>query len=141
MTEKSSARVDTMGNSHDSPTASADSVPPATVTPANPLPWHVSQRNASDDPESVCGIGCAEGWIVADLWGSCVPRESEGDHFDTNLAHQNARYIVTACNAFPALVEALRAVVDADARKSLADIVAAMPAAQAALRAIEARET
>lgn len=61
-----------------------------TVQPASPLPWSIRSG-------PFCEVEDAAGLLVAD----CIAY-GEGP-----AATANTLYIVTACNAFPALVEAL----------------------------------
>lgn len=53
---------------------------------------------------------------------------------------EDAEFIVRAVNAHQQLIDALKAIVSADDRKSLTDIVAAMPSARAALAAAEGNQ-
>lgn len=73
------------------------------MTPASPLPWSVEVL--SRVLRIVSGVE-ADGPFGDDvaIFGT--------DSVYSDKARQDARYIVTACNAFPALVEALKAVVD-----------------------------
>lgn len=70
--------------------------------PATPLPWHVGLRQA----EQI--VYDAKGWAVA----NATVYHGESDLAETKA---NARYIVHACNAYPRLVEALRAWLPKDA--------------------------
>jgi hypothetical protein len=66
------------------------------LTPASPLPWHAC------DPHPHL-VRDKRGTAIFECWF-----RGEWQRGDTPDAEQNARYIVTACNAFPELVEALR---------------------------------
>ncbi len=66
--------------------------------PATPLPWD----NAGSTPQQA----------TIDKGNFCI-----GDCGSGSGAHQNAAYIVAACNAFPQLVAALRELHEIDERK------------------------
>lgn len=95
---KDFTRVDAMGDSIDSPTASTNTLTPATVTPASPLPWHLIDLHSP------------KGFLVVNAErkaGSAVAEVLS--RVNTDRMVQDARYVVTACNSFPALVAALKA--------------------------------
>ncbi len=80
------------------------------TTPAHtPLPWRVDLEKMSNGLiERSRAISISnEQWDIAAVWRDL---ETEGE------AEANARYIVTACNAYPKLVEALEM-----AKRHLAD--------------------
>ena len=69
------------------------------MKPATPLPWTISKygqisENGADEPLSVAG-------------GVSVPSGTHNPQ--VVVAKQNAAFIVHACNAYPELVAALRA--------------------------------
>ena len=73
----------------------------ATVGPGTPLPWHNGwESTISHGSSDFAEIPLPSGWIESAWVGSNATAESEA----------NARYIVTACNAFPELLEALEEV-------------------------------
>lgn len=83
--------------SADSPRSltASESVPSSIITPGTPLPWKVWP-----------GDGIASEQAVERYHGSWVTRFDGDDSFAPD--DEDARYIVTACNAYPKLIAALK---------------------------------
>jgi hypothetical protein len=99
----------------------------------SPLPWSVGVANSGDQiDDGAPGIESADGWTVCDVWPSACP-----DCDSLRFAIANAEFIVRAVNSHADLLAALKAIVAADEVKSLDRIVAAIPAARAAIAKAE----
>jgi hypothetical protein len=77
--------------------------PPDVVTPASPLPWTFGALTLAN-PGRERMIRSAEDVLVARMYCGW------GGHPSIPEMDANARYIVTACNAFPELLELLRSI-------------------------------
>lgn len=100
--EQDVARVEATADPNDSPTAGENQVSPASVFPTSALPWHTG------GPAPVVAIESGEP-IAVMLFGG---PDGCAEPMRHALRHANAEYIVRACNAFPALLEALRLLSD-----------------------------
>ena len=85
-----------------------------TLKPATPLPWSHEQHDAR-----LCMGGCEDlhGLYHATHNGRDTVKECLAE----NVQPETAAYIVAACNAYPALVAALRLVVEHDGKLTGAD--------------------
>lgn len=78
--------------------------------PATPLPWKTDIDRF--EPDAVATLeACVEDEKIDMLFTADTGTTNYVDA-KASAAFQDAHYIVTACNAFPKLVEALRALVD-----------------------------
>ena len=85
-----------------SPSENADHLRAGMIRPATPLPWRVASNISDTRVAGADGIGVAN-------TGGVSPRRE--DHAECGA---NAAYIVAAANAYPRLVEALKALVEAE---------------------------